>query len=113
MKFILLIRGEDKWAELSPTEAEATIQKYMAFSQKLRADGRLIDADGLSHVGAVLTMGPKGVTRTDGPFAEAKEQVGGYYVFTAESVEEAIAISGDCPTLEYGGTIEVRAVMEY
>jgi len=109
-KFILLIRGEDKWSELSPAEQQAAIEKYTAWAGRLRSEGRLVDADGLDPDGRVLKGG--GVV-IDGPFAEIKEVVGGYYVYHAADWDEAVTIAQDCPTLEYGGQMELRKVMDY
>ena len=109
-KFILLIRGEDKWEGLSPAEQQAAIEKYSAWAAKLRSEGRLVDADGLDPDGKVLKSG--GVV-LDGPFAETKEVVGGYYVYNASDWDEAVALAKECPTLEYGGQIELRKVMDY
>ena len=77
---------------------------------QLRSEGRLVDADGLDPDGKVLKSG--GVV-LDGPFAETKEVVGGYYVYNASDWDEAVALAKECPTLEYGGQIELRKVMDY
>jgi len=110
-KFVLLIRGEEKWAELSPAEMQATIEKYSAWAGRLREENRLVDAEALDRVGVAL-CGADGVV-TDGPFVETKEMVGGYYVFQAKDLEEAAAIGRECPALSYGGRIEIRPVMDY
>lgn len=110
MKFVILIKGEDKWAELSPAQMQEGLQKYQAFAARLREEGRYVDAEGLDA--KIVSIGSDGVV-TDGPFAETKELVGGYYVFTAANWEEATAIAKDCPALQYGGAIELRAQMSY
>jgi hypothetical protein len=110
MKFVILIKGEDKWAELSPAQMQEGLQKYQAFAARLREEGRYVDAEGLDA--KIVSIGSDGVV-TDGPFAETKELVGGYYVFTAADWEEATAIAKDCPALQYGGAIELRAQMSY
>lgn len=110
-KFVLLIRGEGEWAKLSPAEMEATIKKYSAWAKKLRDDGRLVDAEPLEHSGRVLT-GVNGVV-SDGPFAETKEMIGGYYIYQATDLEEAVAIGRECPAMCYGGSVEIRPVADY
>ena len=110
MKFVILIKGEDKWAELSPAQMQEGLQKYQAFAARLREEGRYVDAEGLDA--KIVRIGAEGGA-TDGPFAEAKEMSGGYYVFTAADWDEATAIAKDCPSLEYGGNIELRAQMSY
>jgi hypothetical protein len=57
-----------------------------------------------------MRAGAGQVRVTDGPFSEAKEVLGGYFLITAASYDEAVRRAGDCPHLEYGGTIEVRQV---
>lgn len=110
-KFILLIRGYGAWEKLSPAEMQATLKLYGAFSQRLKAEGRLVDAEPLDLVGVVITA-ENGVL-TDGPFVETKEMIGGYYAYWAKDLEEAVAIGRDCPALTYGDSIEIRPVMDY
>jgi len=107
-KFIVLIRSEDKWDKLSPAEMQETIQKYMAWAGKLRAEGRIVDAEPLDKTGRVLS-GEGGVI-TDGPFLETKEMIGGDFIFTAADLDEAAAIARECPALGYGGSVDVRPI---
>jgi hypothetical protein len=109
-KFVLLIKGEDRWAQLSPAEMQETVQKYSAWAAKLRSESRLVDAEGLSRDGCVLVGGD---VITDGPFPETKEMIGGYYIYQASDLEEATHIARECPALAYGGKIELRQVMDY
>src|SRR5580658_4811524 len=99
MKFILLIRGEERWNSLSTAEAQATLQNYREWAGKLRDESRLVDAEGLTTNGRIMTS-EDGVL-TDGPFVETKEMVGGYYTFTAKDMGEAIEIAKQCPALSY------------
>lgn len=108
-KFILLIKGEDKFSQLSPAEMQATIERYSAWAGRLRSENRLVDAEGLDSAVRIL----KGDVVTDGPFPETKEMVGGYYIYNATDFDEATAIAKDCPALGYGGSIELRPVMDY
>jgi hypothetical protein len=110
MKFLLLIKGESEWAQLSPAEMQASIEKYNSFAAELRTKSQLVDADGLDP--KRVQVGP-GDLITDGPFAETKEMIGGYYVFQADSWEAAIEVSKRCPALEYGACIELRKIMDY
>jgi len=112
-KFILLIRGEDKWEQLSPAEAQAAVEKYSAWAKKLREEGRLVDAEGLAPEARHLVPHEGQIVVSDGPFTETKEIVGGYYVFTAKDLDEATEICRACPSLEYGGNVEIRPVMDY
>ena len=111
-KFILLIIDEDNdtWSQLSPAEQQAGIEKYSAWSQKLKSEGRLVDAEGLDP--KIVSLAPGGVV-IDGPFVETKELVGGYYIFTATDWDEAIAITKECPTFDHGGKVQLRIQMSY
>jgi hypothetical protein len=113
MKFILLLRDEEKFLRLSPEEQQAVVARYSAWAKKLREEGRFLDGDGLDPGGAVLRVTDQGVVVTDGPFAETRELIGGYVAITADSVEEAKEIAKECPTLSYGGVVELRWVMDY
>jgi len=113
MKFLLLIRDEEKFEQLSPAEMQSVIEKYSAWAKKLREEGRLVDAEGLAPDSRILRKSGDEVVVSDGPYAESKEMIGGYYVFTAESFDEAVGMAKECPTMLYGGTIELRCEMEY
>lgn len=112
-KFIILLRDEGRFEQLSPSDVQATIQKYSRWAQKLREEDRLIDADGLADSCRILRPNGSGVHASDGPYAETKEMIGGYYVFKARDMEEATEICRECPTLDYGGSVELRQVMDY
>ena len=106
MKFMLLLRGEDKFLALSPSEQQAVVSAYRDWSRKLASEGRLTDADALSSTGVVLTS-ENGVV-TDGPFVESKDMAGGYFIIEADSLAHAVEISKESPSFSYGGTIELR-----
>ncbi len=116
-KYLLVIfsspSSESKWASMTPEEMRKAVQKYSDFAAKLREEGRLVDAEGLSLKGKVLKQDGDKLSVTDGPYAHAKEIVGGYYIYTANSLEEATEIAKACPAIETGGTVEVREQMEY
>lgn len=106
MKYMLLLRGEDKFLQLSPSEAQSVVERYMAWAKQLAADGRLVDAESLVNGGRIL--GSEGGQITDGPFIESKDMAGGYFIIQADSLDHAVEIAKEAPTLSYGGTIEVR-----
>jgi len=100
-QFVLLLRDAGFPTGLSPEEIQAIIGRYRAWRQKVGADGKkLTDGDG-----RVLTR--TGVT--DGPYAESKEVMGGFFLIEAKDYDEAVRISSDCPHLDFG-SIEVRQV---
>ncbi|CAN5485261.1 hypothetical protein BH11ARM1_BH11ARM1_04890 [soil metagenome] len=108
-KFLLLIHGEDRVVELTPTESHAVVAKYRAWSQHLREENRLIDSEGLKHDRRWLSNG--GVSNS--PADQSTESIGGYFIFTAQDLDEATEITKQCPALAHGGKVELCAVMDY
>ena len=106
--FMFLFRGGRTEAPSSPEAMQAQMQKWMNWIQSLRDQGRYIAGDPLESSGKVLKSPSKVIT--DGPFAEGKELVGGYFLIRAESLEHATNIAKDCPIFETGGSVEVRPV---
>lgn len=112
-EFMLLIRGgDDDAAELSAEQAQQRIQKYIEWSQNLRDQGRNLGANELAVGGHVLRR-RGGEVCVDGPFAETKEAIGGYFHIRAADEREAVAIASECPVLRYGGAVEVRAIVDH
>jgi hypothetical protein len=110
--YLLLLREEPELFErMPPEEIERAIGRYRAWSDELRASGRYLASDKLTDgEGRVLRPEAGRVRVIDGPYAEAKEVMGGYYAIRAASYDEAVEIARGCPHLDYGGTIEVRAI---
>ncbi|HEX4936257.1 MAG TPA: YciI family protein [Gemmatimonadaceae bacterium] len=114
-KYLLLLREDPaQYAHMSPDEIQAIIEKYTAWGESLRGAGKM-------HAGMKLTddggwhvrRGGSAVTTTDGPYAEAKEAVGGYLFLTVADLDEATAIARQCPGLPIGLTVEVRPVVAF
>lgn len=101
------------WASLTPEQMQAGLQAYIAYTERLRNEDKLIAGEGLGHVGKVLRPSAGGVEVTDGPLVLAKEMVGGFYLIKAASLDEAVEIAKDCPALHHHATVEVREQMEY
>lgn len=97
--------------EFTPEMIQAVVQKYNDWAEKLQREGRLKGINKLCDgTGRVLRgFGDKQVV-TDGPYAETKEVIGGYWIIEAANYDEAVALARDCPQLEFGGSIEVREV---
>ena len=97
--------------EFTPEMIQAVIQKYNDWANKLQAAGRLV---GLNKLREGFGRNIKGLGNqqvvTDGPYAETKEVIGGYWIITAENYDEAVRLASDCPSLEFGSRIEVREV---
>jgi hypothetical protein len=86
------------------------MDKINSWFERLQSEGRVKGGQPLAREGR--TIAAKRGQVIDGPFAEAKEGIGGYLLLEAESLEEAAEIARACPTLHYGITIEVRPVLE-
>jgi hypothetical protein len=106
--FMFLFRGGQTQPTTSPEAMQAQMQKWMNWIQKLRDDGKYIAGDPLQAGGKVLRSPNKVIT--DGPFAEGKEVVGGYFLITAESLDQAAEMAKGCPIFETGGSVEVRPI---
>jgi hypothetical protein len=108
-RFMLILRGGRTHRTMSPTEADAVIQKYLTWIDKLRTSGRYEGGEPLEEQVKTLS-GDGGRLVTDGPFAEAKETVGGYFILKAADLNEAAEIAKGCPIFDNGGTVEVRKI---
>lgn len=110
-QFILFIRGGSDLSEnLSPEQIQAAIERYSAWSKKLRTEGKLISAEKLRDNEGFLLSTKNGEIVVDGPFAETKETIGGFFIIAAENLEQAIEIAKGSPTISQGGFVEVREI---
>jgi hypothetical protein len=108
-EYLLLFRGNDWDRSLSPSELQKTMGSFLAWFERLSADGTLKAGQPLTDDARVVS-GRHGKLVADGPFAESKEAVGGYFLIRAASFDDAVAIAQQCPTLEFGAVIEVRPI---
>lgn len=108
-EFLLLFRGTDWHRELSPEEIQKTMGAWMAWFNGLVADGKCKGGHPLGDEGKVVTG--KAKTVSDGPFAESKEAVAGYFYLQVSGLDEALAIAKNCPALAHGMIVEVRPVL--
>jgi hypothetical protein len=114
MKYALLIyASEQDWANQSDEESQAQFQEYMAFTKDIVDRGIYQGGEALQPIATATTVRVRDseTLTTDGPFAETKEQLGGFYVVEAKDLDEAIEIAGRIPDVRRG-SIEVRPVME-
>lgn len=110
-EFMYLFRGGDaRRSGQSPEEAQQHMDQWVQWMQQLAQDGVLKAGQPLQTGGKVVEKA--GEIVTDGPFAEGKEVVGGFLIVKAETIEQAVEISKGCPIFEYGGTTEVREILE-
>lgn len=112
MKQFLLLLHDDiqEVAQLSPKEIEELTKAHIAWAEQLAGSGHLVAGDGLQEK-AVMISGKDAVVK-DGPYMESKEMIGGYYLIKAENLEQAIEIAKACPCHLWGGTTEVREIMD-
>lgn len=113
MKKYLLLLHEDmeQMQQLSPREMEELTQAHMAWAEKLGESGHLISGEGLEE--RSVRISGKDCIVKDGTFLESKEMIGGYYLLQADNLDAAIALAKECPCHQWGGTTEVRPIMEY
>jgi hypothetical protein len=110
-EFMFIFREPQTAGGQAPAETPESFQRWLDWVARLRAKGQYVGGDPLEPGPGGVLRGRQGVTVTDGPFAEAKEIVGGYMVIRARDLAAAIAIARDCPGLADGGSVEVRQVM--
>ncbi len=114
MRYLIVISSnEAAEAKATKEEQEQVFGAYMKYTEDLRKAGVMLAGDALesSAKGARVTLQGGKRKVTDGPFAEAKEVIGGYYLIQVKSKEEAIEWASRCPGAQYG-EVEVREVME-
>jgi len=94
---------------LSPEQIQKVVTDWYAWFDRLKQEGRCLGGHPLHHEGK-LVSGSKGRSVADGPFAESKEAIGGYFYLQVADEAEAVAIAQMCPGLEHGAVVEVRPV---
>jgi hypothetical protein len=109
-EIMLLFRGTDWHRNMSPEEMQAAAGRFMAWFERLKAEGKAKAGQPLQNVGRVISKNGRAIS--DGPYAESKEAIGGYFILTVSSLEEAIEIAKGCPGLDQGIRVEVRPVAE-
>jgi hypothetical protein len=114
MKYLLLIYDkEQEWGSMSEAEQSKIYAEYGKFSQEVRDSGKYLGGAQLHPTTAATSVRVRDGKQlvTDGPFAETREQLGGYYLVEAKDLDEAITIAGRIPSARLG-TIEVRPLVE-
>ena len=115
MKYLCLIYDEEKKLQgMSKTEMDALMGEYFAFTTDIQKSGHLLGGNDLQPVANATTVRVRNgkVSSTDGPFAETKEQLGGYYLIEAKDLNEAIQVASRIPSAKLGA-VEVRPVQEH
>lgn len=117
MKYLALIYGSERDAEAGGEEGmQALIAEYVAYETWLQKEhpGKVLASDALQPTATATTVRVRGGKRalTDGPFAETKEQLGGFYLYDAKDLDEALMLAERIPDAKYG-CVEVRPVMVF
>jgi len=113
VQYLLLIYGaEGAWESRSEEDRQAMYQQYSALTNDLREQGKLISANELQSTETATTVSVRDgeTVVTDGPFAETKEALGGYYLIEADSLDEALEWAARIPSAR-DGAVEVRPVV--
>jgi hypothetical protein len=113
MKYLCLICAETVMEQMPAAVAKRHYEDYARFTAAIRASGHFVGANRLKPPGAATTVRVRQgkVSTTDGPFAETKEQLGGYYVIEAKDLDDAVAVAARIPGA-WIGCVEVRPIAE-
>jgi hypothetical protein len=114
MRYLLIICTDEKWYETVPQEQRETFMKeYAGFGEEMGSRGLLQGGERLRPTSDATTVRVQNgdVLTSDGPFAETKEQIGGYYLVDCKDLDEAIEVASKIPAAKHGA-IEVRPIWE-
>jgi hypothetical protein len=114
MQYLLMCCfDETRWAQLPDAQKGQIMQEYRAFMQGIVTSGHFRAGAKLHPSSMATTVREQHgkLLTTDGPFAETKEQLGGYHLVECQDLDEALALAGRIPTLRVGGVVEVRPVV--
>jgi hypothetical protein len=115
MRYLCLIyENEVESMKIMETEGDKIMAEYFAFTEEIQKSGHMKGGDALQPVSTATTLRIRGgkLHTTDGPFAETKEQLGGFYLIEAKDLNEAIQIASRIPGVRMG-CVEIRPVMEF
>jgi hypothetical protein len=115
MRYLLLLYGDEgQWADASPEDIQRSMDAYGAFGREIKASGAFVAGEGLEATNAATTLRIRDgeTSLTDGPFAETREQLGGFYLLECADLDEAVKWASKVPQA-YTGSIEIRPVMNY
>ena len=115
MKYLCLIYDEEKKMETMPkSEADAFMGEYFAFTEGIKQSGHYVGGEALQPTQTATTVRVRNgkTSSTDGPFAETKEQLGGYYLINAKDLNDAIQVAAKIPSSRIG-SVEIRPIQEF
>ena len=109
-QYMLLLHDAGSFPEdMSPAEMQAVIQRYVAWRERAAAGGRQVSGYKLRDGQGRVMRGKGTASVTDGPYAEAREVIGGVFLLDAKDYDDAVALARDCPHLDFG-SIEIREI---
>ena len=115
MKYLCLIyENEKNFETMPPAESESIMNEYFTFTEDIRKNGKYVAGEALHPTATATTVRVRNgkVSTTDGPFAETKEQLGGFYLIETKDLNDAIQVASRIPSARYG-SIEVRPVVDF
>lgn len=115
MRYLCLIYDEEKkLGSMSKGESDAFMGEYFAFTEGIKQSGHHLGGEALQPVQTATTVRVRNgkVAATDGPFAETKEQLGGYYLIEARDMKDALQVAAKIPSARIG-SVEVRPIQEF
>ena len=110
----LIYEDEKKWESMPQEEAGAIFGEYFAFTDGIKQSGQWLGGEALQPTSSATTVRVRNgkISTTDGPFAETKEQLGGYYLINAADLNEAIQVAAKIPGARFG-SVEIRPIVEF
>ncbi len=115
MRYLCLIYDdESKWGTMPKEQAEAMMGEYFAFTEGVKQSGHYVGGEALQPTQTATSVRVRNgkISTTDGPFAETKEALGGYYLINAKDLNDAIQVAAKIPSSRIG-TIEIRPIQEF
>ena len=115
MRYLCLIYDEEKkLGAMSKSESDAFMGEYFAFTEDIKKSGHYLGGEALQPVNTATSVRVRSgkMSTTDGPFAETKEQLGGYYLIEAKDLNDALQVASRIPSAKLG-TVEVRPIQEF
>ena len=112
MQYMLMIfANESGWTRMTPSEQQHGMAAYLAFTEALKKSGALVSSNRLQSISSATTVRvANGKSQVlNGPYAESKEQLGGYYLIDVPDLDAALSWATRCPAARYG-TVEVRPI---
>lgn len=116
MQYLAIIYEDENLSKNIPEARQGEIfQMWMTYTENLKKAGVFVAGDALQPVATATTVRKKSgdIVTVDGPFAETKEQLGGYYLLECKDLDQALEWARKCPAVQTGGCVEVRPIMVF